>query len=74
MPIHPSAQRLLSDTLDANNIASRITSSTKVILNQENSIDALRTIAGACLTYRRPLDPVGLEDWEVLKEPKRTGK
>jgi hypothetical protein len=29
--------------------------------------DILKKMAGSVLKYDHPMDPVGLEDWEVLK-------
>ena len=39
----------------------------KIVPYSEDSGDVLKTLCNTVLKYENPTEPVGLEDWEILK-------
>ena len=39
----------------------------KIVPYREAPMDALKALRGSVIEYENPTDPVGIEDWEVLK-------
>jgi len=39
----------------------------KIVPYSEDPEEALKALRGSVLSYERPLDPVGIRDWESLK-------
>ena len=39
----------------------------RVVAYREETTDLLRSLRGSVLSYERPTDPVGEEDWEALR-------